>query len=574
VVRSAQADYNGFQEGWAVEHPASWERARLQHLARRLRLLREIDRAILGASSLQQTAAVGLEGFRQLVRCQRASVVLFDLGADEVILLATRSDHPVQLEAGARTRLSHAFFLGHSPQGHPSAVEDLRDITETHPWVEALRAEGVRGYASVPLSTDSAIVGALTFGLSHPGQPPAEAIEIATDIACQLALATVNVRLREQVLRHAEELETHVTVRTEALRSSEARFRAMFEAAPLGVVLAGRNGRVLQANPALVKVLGYSAEELQRMTLSDLGASHQTRRDLRKRFERLMLGQDESCHLEAPLRRRDAGTVWAFITVARTHAASEEADFAVAMVEDVTAERQTRMALIQAERQAITGRLGASLAHEINNPLQSIIGCLGLAEEILPSESEACRFLDVARAELQRVARLVAQLRDLQHSTESERLERTDLNALLQELLTLNEPKCRELGVQLVWRPASHLPAIRLMPDRIREVFLNLILNALDAMPNGGELVVRTMRTRKPAGVKVTVQDTGEGMSPAMLERLFEPFYSTKPQGLGLGLFTSRSIVEQHGGTIKASGGPGRGTTISVRLPVHPPGAA
>lgn len=542
--------------------------ASIRRYAERLRLQREIDRAILRAQSVDQTADAVLAGLRQLVSCLRASVMLFDYDADEIVVLATHSDFPLQLQAGRRARLSHAFFLGASRRGEPHIVEDLCDVPDEHPWIAALRSEGVRCYTSLPLTTESQVIGALTFGLQQPGRPPAETLEIALDSADHLALAIVNVRLREQVLRHAEELETRIAVRTAALRVSEARFRAIFETAPLGMLLADSRGRVLQANPALIKVLGYAEGELQQMALPDFGDSEQVRRYVRKRFDKFVEGQDQFYSMEARLGRKDGSPISALLTIARMRAASEAAGAAVAMVEDVTAERQARVALVQAEREAIIGRLGASLAHEINNPLQSIIGCLGLVEEILPADSEASAYLKVARSELNRVARTVARLRDLQRAAESEQFAQTQLNELVAELLTLNEARCGELGIEVTWQPARRLPPVWVMPDRMRQVFLNLILNAVDAMPSGGKLSVGTAGTRQPMGVRLSVRDTGEGMPAAVLARLFQPFYTTKKYGLGLGLYTSRSIVEQHGGIIEAHSRPGRGTTFTVWLPV------
>ena len=124
------------------------------------------------------------------------------------------------------------------------------------------------------------------------------------------------------------------------------------------------------------------------------------------------------------------------------------------MIEDVTEPRKTQAALIQAERLAITGRLGASLAHEINNPLQSIIGCLGLADETLSDSAEASRYLAVAREELLCVIRIMAQLRDLQGVSEPERVEPVDLNDMLAQLLTLNAQRCTQQGIEIAWRPA------------------------------------------------------------------------------------------------------------------------
>ena len=196
----------------------------VQRCHERLHLLRKIDRAILTTQSVAQTATVAVQGFRRLVPCLRASVALFDFAADEVVLLATCSDSAPQLRTGAQAQLSHVFFLGDSPHGQPHLVADLSTAPFTHPWVELLRSEGVRGYASFPLTTGGQVIGALTFGLECPGPLPPEALEIAADIADQLAVAITDARLREEVQRHAEELEVRVVARTAALHLSEARF--------------------------------------------------------------------------------------------------------------------------------------------------------------------------------------------------------------------------------------------------------------------------------------------------------------------------------------------------------------
>jgi PAS domain S-box-containing protein len=554
-----------------AQHSGSTEAPDATKYRERLRLLRELDRAVLSTQSVDQTADAALRGFRQLVPCLRASVALFDFKGDEVVLLATSSDSELQLQAGARAQLSRAFFLGDSPEGQPHLVADLGAAPFTHSWVELLRSEGVRGYASLPLTTGDQVIGALTFGLEYPGPPPPEALEIAADIADHLVVAILNARLHEEVRRHAEQLEARVAARTAALRLTEARFRAIFEAAPIGMLLAAPDGRILQSNPALQRLLGQPEAELRGTLFADLTKASGDRDDLNRYLVEVMTAHRPPFRSELALLRKDGRTIWAHLTLAHVRATSDSGDLMVAMIEDVTEARKTQAALVRAERLAITGQLGASLAHEINNPLQSIIGCLGLVEETLPEGGEAGRYLEVARTELYRVARTVAQLRDLNRAEGSARLESADLNDLLAQLLTLNEPKCGELGIQVIWQPARRLPALQVMPDRIRQVFLNLILNAIDAMPGGGRLSVRTAKTRQPAGVRATIRDTGEGIPKAVLARLFEPFHSTKKHGLGLGLFTSRSIVEQHGGTIEAHSQPGRGTTFAVWLPVTSP---
>lgn len=538
----------------------------------RLRLLREIDRDILRAQSVDQTAAAALQGFRRLVPCLRASVATFDFASDEVLLLATSSDCELQLRAGARAQLSRAFFLGDSSLGQPHLLIDLGAVTLVHPWVEWLRNEGVRAYASLPLITEGQVIGALTFGLAYPGPPSPEALEIAADIADQLAVALLEARLRGEIRRHSEELELRVTARTEALRVTEARFRAVFEFAPIGMLLAAPDGGILQSNPALQRLLGRTEGELQGRYLKDFIRTRDGRHEVVRRLVDAA-AQGLPYETELALLQQDGRSIWAHLTLARVPCTSGAENLAVIMIQDITEARKTQVALVQAEKLAITGRLGASLAHEINNPLQSIIGCLGLAEETLSDTVEASRYLAVAREELGRVTRTIAQLRDLQSFSESERVEPLDINETLSQLLTLNTPRCTEQGIQIVWQPVRRLPPLMLMADRIRQVFLNLLLNAMDAMPEGGALTVRTMQSRKPFGVRVTVRDTGPGIPAAILERVFEPFYTTKKKGLGLGLFTSRSIIERHGGIIEVHSRPGQGTTFVVWLPALPEGS-
>jgi len=237
------------------------------------------------------------------------------------------------------------------------------------------------------------------------------------------------------------------------------------------------------------------------------------------------------------------------------------------MVEDITEQKKIRDALLKAEKLAVAGQLGASLAHEINNPLQSVIGCLGLAEKNLGEGADVSRYLQVAREELRRAAGIVAQLRDLHRLSEPEEKEPTDLNALLEQVLLLCKKKCEECRIQLGWSAADDLPPIPLVSDRIRQVFLNLILNALDATPEQGQLDVITSRTTEPAGVCISFADSGSGIAPGVLPHVFDPFYSTKPQGLGLGLYITHKIVEAHGGRIDVTSRLGEGTTFSVWLP-------
>ncbi len=231
-------------------------------------------------------------------------------------------------------------------------------------------------------------------------------------------------------------------------------------------------------------------------------------------------------------------------------------------------EAQTQ--LIHAEKMAALGRLAASLAHEINNPLQSVIGCLGLAQEALTKGKDVNRYLQVALREVRRVARTLAQMRDLSRPKSVEK-EPTDVNELLGQVLELSGKQCQERQVEVVWQPATDLSPLWLVTDRIKQVFLNLLLNAVEAMPGGGQLRVSTACTGQPAGVRVEFADSGMGIAPDVLPQIFEPFYSNKPEGVGLGLYVSYSIVKEHGGCIEVDSQVGKGSKFTVWLPAWTP---
>jgi len=350
----------------------------------------------------------------------------------------------------------------------------------------------------------------------------------------------------------------------EALRASEERYRSLFDGVPVGLYRTTSDGQILDVNTALVRMLGYPDRESM---LAVNPASIYVSPDVRERWQALIDREGVVRDAEVQVRRYDGTVIWVQDTARAIRGADPPLVYYEGAVEDITERRQAQAALLQAEQLAIAGKLAASLAHEINNPLQSVIGCLGLAKETLAEGRDVSRYIQVAHEELQRTARIVARLRDLHRASRREERKPTDVNGLLEQVLVLSRKQCEERGVDVVWETTTDLPPLLLAPDRMQQVFLNLLLNAIDAMPEGGRLQVRTMRTREPAGVRVAFTDSGAGIPPDVASQIFDPFYSTKPEGLGLGLFISRDIVERHGGRIEADSQAGEGTTFTVWLP-------
>lgn len=226
--------------------------------------------------------------------------------------------------------------------------------------------------------------------------------------------------------------------------------------------------------------------------------------------------------------------------------------------------RHSQEQLIQSEKMAATGRLAASLAHEINNPLQAIHSCLQLAINFPLSVEKRAEYLLMANEEVERLADLVTRTLDFARLSAGAP-QPTNVNKLVGQVMNLADKYITHNYHTVQQILASDVPAIRIVPDQIAQVFLQLMLNAFDAMPEPGTLTICT-RTAKE-WVEISFQDNGIGMTPTEQEQIFEPFYTTKVGGTGLGLTTSYSIVERHGGAIRVESEPNKGSTITIRLP-------
>ena len=232
--------------------------------------------------------------------------------------------------------------------------------------------------------------------------------------------------------------------------------------------------------------------------------------------------------------------------------------------------RRVEQQLFESEKLAAVGRLAASIAHEVNNPLEAIKNSLYLLTTSRDMEKNA-KFLEVARKETERVSHIIRQM--LGFARRSGEVEWVETNQLIEETLILVEKKMKQARVEVVRQFDPRLPKVRARADQLRQVFLNLLLNAQQAMEKGGRMTVRTSvyeQALQPT-VSVQISDTGRGISESDLARIFEPFFSTRAKGTGLGLWVTQDIVRHHGGRIEATSEEGAGTTFNVILPVDSP---
>ena len=238
--------------------------------------------------------------------------------------------------------------------------------------------------------------------------------------------------------------------------------------------------------------------------------------------------------------------------------------------------RESQTRLIRAEKMSALGRLVASLTHEINNPLQALRSGLTLIQAEINEggdPTEVRRDLQIIDQEVKRISDLMLRLREFSRPVQLE-TRPTDLQALLDTILSLTGKQMQRHQIQVKTEQDSSVPVLLTSPDQLTQVFMNLVLNAIDAMPGGGLLTISTTADRSRSDfpvLRIDVTDTGVGITPEVLPRIFEPFYTTKLDGTGLGLAISFEIVKSLGGEITVASQPGAGSTFTVALPLREP---
>ncbi len=224
---------------------------------------------------------------------------------------------------------------------------------------------------------------------------------------------------------------------------------------------------------------------------------------------------------------------------------------------------QSQQALVQAEKLATAGRMTASMAHEINNPLQAVRNCLHLAARAELGPEKQAEYLALAQSELERLSNTVQRMLNFYRPT-SDR-QSVDISALLDHVLSLLKQQLDEHHVEVVQKIAAPLPKVQAVANQIQQVFINILLNAMDAMPEGGKITI-TLQSGLNF-LEILFQDSGPGVPSELRQAIFEPFTSTKEKGTGLGLSVSYGIISAHGGVLELVENDQPGACFRVALP-------
>jgi PAS domain S-box-containing protein len=364
-------------------------------------------------------------------------------------------------------------------------------------------------------------------------------------------------------------------------KQAEEKFRLAVETSPNAILLVDEQGRIVMANPQTEAMFGYSAEELGGQSMEILvperfrGRHPAYRQEFHASPQTRAMGKGR----ELFARRKDGSEVEVEIALNPIHAQDEM--LVLATIVDVTERRRAnlemqtlRQELAHAGRVSMMGQLASSLAHELNQPLGAILRNAEAAELFLkkgnPDLDEVRAILVDIQKDDHRAGDVIDRMRGL---LSRRKLERTPMNVreLVDEVLALIRPDAIHRRVHLSSEVPGNLGPVLVNRVHLQQVLLNLLLNAMDAMsetPQQERQLVVTAQQADGQWIEVCVRDTGPGIPEARLPSLFEPFYTTKPQGLGIGLPISRTIIEAHGGKLWAENHPERGAMFRFTLPI------
>jgi len=419
-------------------------------------------------------------------------------------------------------------------------------------------AAGVRGAFAFPIRSTGTITGVAEFFTREPRDPDPDLLEMTAALGSQLGQFIERKRAEE------------------ALARSETTYRSLVEDSPFGIFRSTVDGRLIAVNPALVSILGYASEaELLRKSMATDVYVDPTER-ARRSADVIAQG---SLTAESEWRRKDGKTVTVRQTGRVVRDAQGRVEYFNVLVEDITERKLLEQQLRQAQKMEAVGRLAGGIAHDFNNLLTAILGSAELLLETMAQEQERDDVEEIRKA-AKRAADLTRQL--LAFSRQQVLAPQVlDLNALVVNLEKLLRRLIGE-DVELRTALAPDLGAVKADPGQMEQVIANLVVNARDAMPEGGRLTVETANAEldkdyadqhfpAPPGsyVLLAVSDTGTGMDPETKSRIFEPFFTTKDKGkgTGLGLATVYGVVKQSGGYIWVYSEPGQGTAFKIYLP-------
>ncbi|MFP7753194.1 DUF3365 domain-containing protein [Thermodesulfobacteriota bacterium B35] len=359
----------------------------------------------------------------------------------------------------------------------------------------------------------------------------------------------------------------HLKKSQDDLRASEAKYRQIFEGSKDGIIVTDCEGLMVDVNNAGIELFGCKNREdfMRSVTIHDFFVHQETCMAFLEQMETAGFVKD----FEARFRKRDNDEIDVLITATRQQDKHQRRCRYECIIKDIGEWKSMEQQIRQAEKLASIGQLAAGVAHEINNPLSIVMGYTGLLLKTATDERTQ-RDLQVVRNNAAMCKKIVEDLLNFSRQADT-RFVRADIAETIRSVIEVVDGEFAAKGIDIRTAFSTDVPPVPMSVDRIRQICLNLLINASQAIDGRGTIMVTTSYEPGDNMVRVSFTDTGRGIPAAIRHRIFEPFFTTKEpgQGTGLGTAVSYGIVEEHGGEISFTSEEGKGTTFWFRLPLE-----
>ncbi|MEW6664024.1 MAG: ATP-binding protein [Thermodesulfobacteriota bacterium] len=374
-------------------------------------------------------------------------------------------------------------------------------------------------------------------------------------------------KARDEIAHLNINLEGMVESRTRELAASEEKYRRVFENSKDMLFICNGEGVILDVNPYGVQFLGHSRKEdvIGIHLFRDVFVKPADAQAVRSTLQAQGFVKD----MELSFRTRGRDESMVLFSATTTRQDDGRPAGLEGIVKDITSRKQMEVQLLQADKLASLGQLSAGIAHEINNPLGIVLGYTRLILKEADPEAQFYNDLRVVEKHALNCKKIVENLLRFSRATSTTKT-RVNLNDLIREVVAVVENKFSIEKVQMISRLAADLPYTMADPDKVSQVFMNILMNARQSIDGAGTITVSSDWDGKAGRIYVSFEDTGCGIAPEILNKIFDPFFTTKPIGMGtgLGLAVSYGIVKDHEGEIKVTSSPGEGSTFVVVLPI------
>lgn len=511
-----------------------------------LSVLNKISATVNQSLNLSEIMNLAIHELSKIVGEKGIGIFLFDHKKKELIFTAQRGFSKEFYKSVSRLKIGEGLAGNVARQQLPMAYDDY--ATYPHALEPAVKKEKIKSLMSVPLMAKDKIVGVLNIASKTPYHFSSEEINLMTLIGNQIGVAIENAQLHEKI------------------QESERKYKTLVEDINDGYLVC-QNGKIVFTNQAFLAMHGYSREEVLGKESQGFFPS-QYLQEVKRIFRNKMEGRNIPDPIEFLRMHKDGTRLPTELKI--NFVEFDGSPVMIGILSDISERKKMEQKIFENERLASVGQLAATIAHEIRNPLSSIKMNIQILSKHLKLQGFNKRRLEIAADEIKRLNQIVEDVLDftkpIQMKKEPYRIEK-----VIEKGVQLLSDKMRERNVQIIQKISSPLPKVSLDWEKMEQAILNILLNAIEAMPTGGILEIDTGKAegigRKM--ISVEIKDTGIGIASEHLAKIFDPFFTTKAKGVGLGLSNVKKIVEAHDGIIQIDSRINQGTSFKVLLPAE-----